>query len=169
MKKKIIFSTRSKHPLICLNTHRHSLINLHHCLFFKEMTLNKMVWSFWHQFQIRFSMLFQMVPFILLSMVAHLTITWLVETIPTANQRALCWWFLKVPWREERKVPSERAMKTESETVVKSDTPFCSRLPIKKTNSMPSLKARDLGKGIGCTSGRSLMCCSVNKCHTMGF
>ena len=60
-------------------------------------------------------------------------------------------------------------MKTESETVVKSDTPFCSRLPIKKTNSMPSLKARDLGKGIGCTSGRSLMCCSVNKCHMMRF
>ena len=106
-----------------------------HCLFFKEMTLNKMVWNFWHQFLIRFSMLFQMVPFILLCMVAHLTITWLVETIPTANQRALCWWFLKLPWREKRKVPSERAMKTESETGVKSDTPFCSRLPIKKTNS----------------------------------
>ena len=59
----------------------------------------------------------------------------MVETIPTANQRALCWWFLKLPWREKRKVPSERAMKIESETGVKSDTPFCSRLPIKKTNS----------------------------------
>ena len=106
-----------------------------HCLFFKEMTLNKMVWNFWHQFLIRFSMLFQMVPFILLCMVAHLTITWLVETIPTANQRALCWWFLKLPWREKRKVPSERAMKIESETGVKSDTPFCLRLPIEKTNS----------------------------------
>ena len=80
-------------------------------------------------------MLFQMVPFILLCMVAHLTITWLVETIPTANQRALCWWFLKLPWREKRKVPSERAMKIESETGVKSDTPFCLRLPIEKTNS----------------------------------
>ena len=85
---------------------------------------------------IRFSMLFQMVPFILLCMVAHLTITWLVETIPTANQRALCWWFLKLPWREKRKVPSERAMKIESETGVKSDTPFCLRLPIEKTNSV---------------------------------
>ena len=106
-----------------------------HCLFFKEMTLNKMVWNFWHQFLIRFSMLFQMVPFILLCMVAHLTITWLVETIPTANQRALCWWFLKLPWREKRKVPSERAIKIESETGVKSDTPFCSQLPIEKTNS----------------------------------
>ena len=74
-----------------------------HCLCFKEMTLNKMVWNFWHQFLIRFSMLFQMVPFILLCMVAHLTITWLVETIPTANQRALCWWFLKLPWREKKK------------------------------------------------------------------
>ena len=61
----------------------------------------------------------------------------MVETIPTANQRALCWWFLKLPWREKRKVPSERAMKTESETGVKSDTPFCSRLPIEKTNSEP--------------------------------
>ena len=100
------------------------------------MTLNKMVWNFWHQFLIRFSMLFQMVPFILLCMVAHLTITWLVETIPTANQRALCWWFLKLPWREKRKVPSERAMKIESETGVKSDTPFCLRLPIEKTNSV---------------------------------
>ena len=39
--------------------------------------------------------------FILLCMVAHLTITWLVETIPTANQRALCWWLLKLPWREK--------------------------------------------------------------------
>ena len=80
-------------------------------------------------------MLFQMVPFILLCMVAHSTITWLVESIPLANQRALCWWFLKLPWREKRKVPSERAMKTKSETSVKSDTPFCSRLPIEKTNS----------------------------------
>ena len=59
----------------------------------------------------------------------------MVETIPTANQRALCWWFLKLPWREKRKVPSERAMKIESETGVKSDTPFCLRLPIEKTNS----------------------------------
>ena len=32
-------------------------------------------------------------------------------------------------------VASERAMKTESETGVKSDTPFCSQLPIEKTNS----------------------------------
>ena len=80
-------------------------------------------------------MLFQMVPFILLCMVAHSTITWLVESIPTANQRALFWWLLKLPWREKRKVPSERAIKTERETGVKSDTPFCSQLPIKKTNS----------------------------------
>ena len=115
-----------------------------HCLFFKEMTLNKMVWNFWHQFLIRFSMLFQMVPFILLCMVAHLTITWLVETIPTANQRALCWWFLKLPWREKRKVPSERAMKIESETGVKSDTPFCLRLPIEKTNSEATGNRRPL-------------------------
>ena len=56
----------------------------------------------------------------------------MVEKIPTANQRVLCWWFLKLPWREKRKVPSERGMKPESETGVKSDTPF---LPIKKTNS----------------------------------
>ena len=42
---------------------------------------------------------------------------------------------LKLPWREKRKVPPERAMKTESETGVKSDTPFCLQLPIKKTNS----------------------------------
>ena len=70
-------------------------------------------------------------------MVAHSTIIRLVETIPTANQRALWWWFLKLPWREKRKVPSERAKKTESETStsVKSDTPFCSWLPIEKTNS----------------------------------
>ena len=107
------------------NVHTKMPSDYFHCLLFKEMTLNKMVWNFWHQFLIRFSMLFQMVPFILLCMVAHLTITWLVETIPTANQRALCWWFLKLPWREKRKVPSERAMKTESETGVKSDTPFC--------------------------------------------
>ena len=40
-----------------------------------------------------------------------------------------------MPWREKRKVPSERAMKTESETGVKSDTPFCSWLLIEKTNS----------------------------------
>ena len=59
----------------------------------------------------------------------------MVETIPTANHRAMCWWFLKLPWREKRKVPSERAMNIESETGVKSDTPFCLRLPIEKTNS----------------------------------
>ena len=47
----------------------------------------------------------------------------------------MSWWFLKPPWREKRKVPPERAMKTESETGVKSFTPFCSWLPIKKTNS----------------------------------
>ena len=95
-------------------------------------------------------MLFQMVPFILLCMVAHLTITWLVETIPTANQRALCWWFLKLPWREKRKVPSERAMKIESETGVKSDTPFCSRLPIKKTNSGVTIR-------YSCGGGRTIV------------
>ena len=60
--------------------------------------------------------------------------------IPAANQRAWCWWFLKLPWREKRKVPSQRAIKTESETGVKSDTPFCSRLPVEKTNSEPSEK-----------------------------
>ena len=62
-----------------------------------------MVWNFWHQFLTLFSMLFQMVPFFLLSMVAtHSTITWLVETIPTANQRSLCWWSSKLPsWREK--------------------------------------------------------------------
>ena len=59
----------------------------------------------------------------------------IVETIPIANQKALYGWFLKLPWRENRKVPSERAMKTETETGVKSDTPFCLQLPIKKTNS----------------------------------
>ena len=32
-------------------------------------------------------------------------------------------------------VPSERAMKTESETGVKSDTPFCGGLSLRKTNS----------------------------------
>ena len=44
---------------------------------------------------------------------------------------------LKAAMERKRKVPSERAMKTESETGVKSDTPFCSRLPIEKTNSEP--------------------------------
>ena len=96
-----------------------------------------MVWNFWHQFLIRFSMLFQMVPFILLCMVAHSTITWLVETIPTANQRALCWWFLKLPWREKRKVPSERAIKIESEIGVRSDTlqVFYSRPPLENRST----------------------------------
>ena len=37
--------------------------------------------------------------------------------------------------REKRKVPSERAIKTEAEIGVKSDTPFCSQVPIEKTNS----------------------------------
>ena len=47
-----------------------------------------MVCHFWHQILTQLSMLFQILPFILLRMVAHLTITWLVETIPTANHRA---------------------------------------------------------------------------------
>ena len=36
---------------------------------------------------------------------------------------------------ERKKKGTERAIKTESETGVKSDTPFCSWLPTKKTNS----------------------------------
>ena len=59
----------------------------------------------------------------------------MVETIPTANQKALCEWFLRLPLREKRKILSERAVKTESRTGVKSDTPFCSRQPIEKTIS----------------------------------
>ena len=35
----------------------------------------------------------------------------------------------------KKKGTIERAVKTESETGVKCDTPFCSRLPIEKTNS----------------------------------
>ena len=42
---------------------------------------------------------------------------------------------LKAAMERKRKVPSERAIKIESETGVKSDTPFCLRLPIEKTNS----------------------------------
>ena len=42
---------------------------------------------------------------------------------------------LKAAMERKRKVPSERAIKTESEAGVKSDAPFCSRLPIEKTNS----------------------------------
>ena len=50
-----------------------------------------MVWNFCHQFLTfsEFSMIFQMLPLMLLCIVAHSTITWLVETIPTANQRSL--------------------------------------------------------------------------------
>ena len=83
-----------------------------HCLFSWLVALNKMGCHFWHQFLTQFSLLFQMVPFILLCVVAYSTIAWLVDTIPTANQRALCWWFLKLPWRENIKAPSERALKT---------------------------------------------------------
>ena len=42
---------------------------------------------------------------------------------------------LKAVMERKRKVSSERAMKIESETGVKSDTPFCLRLPVEKTNS----------------------------------
>ena len=68
-------------------------------------------------------LLFQMVTSILLRMVAHSTTIWLLETIPTAYQRALCWWFLKLSWREKER--SYEREKTETETAVKSDTTFC--------------------------------------------
>ena len=42
---------------------------------------------------------------------------------------------LKAAMERKRKVPPERAVKTESETGLKSDTPFCSQLTIEKTNS----------------------------------
>ena len=35
----------------------------------------------------------------------HGTITWLIEPIPKANQRALCWWLLRLPWRKKSDTP----------------------------------------------------------------
>ena len=52
----------------------------------------------------------------------YLTITWLADTIITVNQRAMCLCLLKSAWTEKWKVPCDRAMKTESETGVISDT-----------------------------------------------
>ena len=73
-----------------------------------------------------------MVPFFFLSMAALRTTdtklsVWLFQPIRL--------WLRELPYRAKGMVPSERAMKTESETGVKSDTPFFSRLPIEKTNS----------------------------------
>ena len=35
------------------------------------------------------------------------------------------YWFGRLPWRVKRKVPSDRALNTESETDFKSHIPFC--------------------------------------------
>ena len=50
-----------------------------HCLFFSMMTPNRMLTIFWHQFSTQFSMLFHMVPCVLLSMAAQISTFWLVE------------------------------------------------------------------------------------------
>ena len=58
-----------------------------------------------------------------------------MEVVQRANQNSPLWWFCRLPWRVKRKVPSERALKTDSETDFKSHLPFCKGLPIEKTNS----------------------------------
>ena len=66
-----------------------------------------------------------MVPFFFLSMAALRTTNtklpdWLLELIQPIRL-----WLSELPYRARCIVPSERALKTKSETGVKSYTPFC--------------------------------------------
>ena len=54
----------------------------------------------------------------------------------TANQILHYKWLLKLPWKAKSRVPCERAMKTESQTCVKSDPAFCLGPIIEKINSV---------------------------------
>ena len=56
----------------------------------------------------------------------------------TANQILSSKWLLKLPWRAKPRVPLERALKTISETGVKSDVAFFLGPSIEKTNSAGS-------------------------------
>ena len=105
-------------------------------LFSQLVAVNKMVCHFWHQFLTQFSLLFQMVPFFFLSMAALRTTNtklsdWLLELFQPIRL-----WLSRLPCGAKWMVPSERAMKTESETGVKSDTPFCWGLSLRKTSSV---------------------------------
>ena len=95
----------------------------------------EMVCHFWHQLLTQFSLLFQVVPFFFLSMAALRTTTiklsdWLLELFQPIRL-----WLSELPWRAKWMVPSERALKTKSETGVKSFTPFYWGSSLRKTNS----------------------------------
>ena len=107
-----------------------------HCLFSRWVAMNKMVCHFWHQFLTQFSLLFQMVPFFFLSMAALRTTNtklsdWLLELFQPIRL-----WLSELPYRAKWMVPSERALKTKSETGVESFTPFCWGSSFRKTNSV---------------------------------
>ena len=104
-----------------------------------------MVWNFWHQFLTQFSLLFQVVPFFFLSMAALRTTTiklsdWLLDLFQPIRL-----WLSKLPWRAIWMVPSERALKTKSETGVKSFTQFCVGSFLWKTNSEYTTVIRNSG------------------------
>ena len=106
-----------------------------HCLFSRLVAVNKMVCHFWHQFLTQFSLLFQMVPFFFLSMAAvRPTNTklsdWLLELFQPIRL-----WLSELPYRAKWMAPSERALKTKSETAVKSFTLLCWGSSLWKTNS----------------------------------
>ena len=108
---------------------------LYHCLFSRLVAVNKMVCHFWHQFLTQFLLLFQMVPLFFLSMAALRTTNtklsdWLLELFQPIRL-----WLSELPYRAKWMVPSERALKTKSETGVESFTPFCWGSSLRKTNS----------------------------------
>ena len=93
--------------------------NCRHCLLSWLVAVNKMVCHFWHQFLTQFSLLFQVVPFFFLSMAALRTTNtklsdWLLELFQPIRL-----WLSELPYRVKWMVPSERALKSESETGVK--------------------------------------------------
>ena len=62
----------------------------------------------------------------------HFLIGW---NSSTANQNISIYWFFELPWREKRKVPCERALKTVLKTAVKNEFTFCWGSSLWKTNS----------------------------------
>ena len=71
---------------------------------------NKMQGHFWHLFLTQFFMLFHMVPLVSLSMVALLTIFWLVQHLQQPIRFFdMNRWLSKLPWKTKPRVPCERA------------------------------------------------------------
>ena len=106
-----------------------------HCLFSRWVAVNKMVLHFWHRFLTQFALLFQMVPFFFYpwQLYEPPALSSLIGCWNCFNQSGYGWVFYHAQQNESHHLKEQQ--KTVSETGVKSDTPFCWGLCLRKTNS----------------------------------